>query len=135
MRSLGYILPVVLPMLVLTYSCRKDNPVNGGEENTNITVPSEVEWDGTKRADITYQLLVYSFADSDGDGIGDFKGIQQHLDYFDALGVNALWLSPVHPSASYHGYDGPLPFPARLDLAFRSEDHGHAILRSGASIQ
>lgn len=105
MRSLGYILPVVLPMLVLTYSCRKDNPVNGGEENTNITVPSEVEWDGTKRADITYQLLVYSFADSDGDGIGDFKGIQQHLDYFDALGVNALWLSPVHPSASYHGYD------------------------------
>ncbi len=105
MRSLRYILLVVLPMLVLTYSCRKDNPVNGGEENTNITVPSEVEWDGTKRADITYQLLVYSFADSNGDGIGDFKGIQDHLDYLDALGVTGFWLSPIHPAMSYHGYD------------------------------
>ena len=54
---------------------------------------------------ITYQLLVYSFADSDGDGIGDFKGIQSKLDYLGAMGVEALWLSPVHPATSYHGYD------------------------------
>lgn len=104
MHSVRNILPIILPVLVLTYSCGRHNPVNGGEGSI-ITVPSEIAWDGTKRADITYQLLVYSFADSDGDGIGDFRGIQQHLDYFNALGVNALWLSPVHPSASYHGYD------------------------------
>ena len=54
---------------------------------------------------ITYQLLVYSFADSDGDGIGDFNGIAQKLDYLREMGVGALWLSPIHPATSYHGYD------------------------------
>lgn len=63
------------------------------------------EWDGVKRADITYQLLIYSFADSDGDGMGDFRGIISKLDYLDELGVSAIWLSPVHPASSYHGYD------------------------------
>ncbi len=64
-----------------------------------------LEWDGVKRADVSYQLLVYSFADSNGDGIGDFNGITQKLDYLDELGVSAIWLSPVHPASSYHGYD------------------------------
>ncbi len=63
------------------------------------------EWDGEKRADVSYQMLVYSFADSNGDGIGDFNGITQKLDYLDELGVSAIWLSPVHPASSYHGYD------------------------------
>lgn len=53
----------------------------------------------------TYQLLIYSFSDSDGDGIGDFKGIQNKLDYLKDLGVSALWLSPAHPTSSYHAYD------------------------------
>lgn len=60
---------------------------------------------GQKQGNITYQLLIYSFADSDGDGIGDFNGIKSKLDYLDALGVSALWLSPAHPADSYHGYD------------------------------
>ena len=62
-------------------------------------------WDETKRADISYQLLVYSFADSDGDGYGDLNGVTQKLDYLNQLGVKALWLSPIHPCMSYHGYD------------------------------
>lgn len=56
-------------------------------------------------SNVSYQLLVYSFADSDGDGIGDFKGIQSKLDYLQGMGVRALWLSPIHPATSYHGYD------------------------------
>ena len=68
-------------------------------------VPRPAEFDGTKRSSTTYQLLVYSFADSNGDGVGDFKGIENHLDYLDGLGVTALWLSPAHPTNSYHGYD------------------------------
>lgn len=56
-------------------------------------------------SNISYQLLVYSFADSNGDGIGDFKGIESKLDYLAAMGVEALWLSPIHPATSYHGYD------------------------------
>ena len=59
----------------------------------------------SKLSSTTYQLLIYSFADSDGNGIGDFKGIQKRLDYLDALGVTALWLSPAHPTSSYHAYD------------------------------
>ena len=68
-------------------------------------VPAPAAFDGNKRASTTYQLLVYTFADSDGDGIGDFKGIQNKLDYLDGLGATALWLSPAHPTNSYHGYD------------------------------
>ena len=60
---------------------------------------------GEDCASTTYQLLVYTFADSDGDGIGDFKGIQNKLDYLKGMGITGLWLSPVHPSDSYHGYD------------------------------
>ncbi|MBR4133746.1 MAG: hypothetical protein IKU04_04390 [Bacteroidales bacterium] len=59
----------------------------------------------TKLSSTTYQLLIYSFADSDGDGVGDFKGITSKLDYLDGLGATALWLSPAHPSDSYHAYD------------------------------
>ena len=62
-------------------------------------------WDNQKRADISYQLLVYSFADSDGDGFGDFNGVTAKLDYLQQMGVGAIWLSPIHPAMSYHGYD------------------------------
>ena len=45
-------------------------------------------FDGNKLSSTTYQLLIYSFADSDGNGIGDFKGIQNKLDYLDGLGCH-----------------------------------------------
>ena len=52
-----------------------------------------------------YHLFVYSFADSDGDGIGDFKGITSKLDYIEEMGFNGIWLSPIHQSTTYHKYD------------------------------
>ena len=58
-----------------------------------------------KLSGITYQINVFSFKDSNGDGYGDLNGITQSLDYFDKLGVTGLWLSPIHPAQSYHGYD------------------------------
>ena len=57
------------------------------------------------REAVIYEIFVRSFQDSDGDGIGDFNGITRRLDYLRALGVTALWLMPIHPSPSYHGYD------------------------------
>ncbi|MCS6994681.1 MAG: alpha-amylase family glycosyl hydrolase [Anaerolineales bacterium] len=57
------------------------------------------------REAIFYEIFVRSFQDSDGNGIGDFQGIIQRLDYLQSLGVTALWLMPIHPSPSYHGYD------------------------------
>ena len=102
-------------LLLLAASCSDDNPVTppdvpqggGNEDNTEWTAvtPSPDEWDEERRAGITYQLLVYSFADSDGDGWGDLRGVTDKLDYLQQLGVSALWLSPIHPAMSYHGYD------------------------------
>ncbi|MCX6056842.1 MAG: alpha-amylase family glycosyl hydrolase [Chloroflexi bacterium] len=54
---------------------------------------------------VFYEIFVRSFYDTDGNGIGDFNGIAQKLDYIQTLGVNAIWLMPIHPSPSYHGYD------------------------------
>ena len=52
-----------------------------------------------------YEVFVYSFCDSDGDGIGDLRGLASKLDYLQELGVNGIWLMPIHPSASYHKYN------------------------------
>lgn len=54
---------------------------------------------------VGYEIFVRSFADSSGDGQGDLEGIRQRLPYLQSLGVNLLWLTPIHPSPSYHGYD------------------------------
>ncbi|MHA4738810.1 alpha-amylase family glycosyl hydrolase [Dyadobacter sp. MSC1_007] len=54
---------------------------------------------------ICYEIFVRSFCDSNGDGIGDLNGIISQLDYLADLGIEALWLTPVHPSPSYHKYD------------------------------
>lgn len=71
----------------------------------SLVVAQPDTWDNVTRGGTIYQILVYSFADSDGDGMGDFNGIRSKLDYIASLGVTALWLSPIHPADSYHGYD------------------------------
>ncbi|UUD36335.1 alpha-amylase family glycosyl hydrolase [Mycoplasmopsis citelli] len=57
------------------------------------------------KSNTVYQLTVYSFADGNDDGIGDFIGLKENLNYFVNLGINTLYLSPIHPASSYHGYD------------------------------
>ena len=52
-----------------------------------------------------YEIFVYSFCDSDGDGIGDLNGVASKLDYLQELGINGIWFMPIHPSQSYHKYD------------------------------
>ncbi|GAB3991151.1 alpha-amylase family glycosyl hydrolase [Spirosoma daeguense] len=59
----------------------------------------------TGQTGVHYEIFVRSFADSNGDGIGDINGITNNLDYLKELGVSALWLMPVSPSPSYHKYD------------------------------
>ena len=55
---------------------------------------------------VVYQIYPRSFADSDGDGIGDLGGIIDRLDHLAELGVDVLWLSPIYPSPQDdNGYD------------------------------
>jgi alpha-glucosidase len=58
------------------------------------------------RHGVIYQIYPRSFADSDGDGVGDLQGIRTHLDHLSELGVAAIWLSPFYPSPMVDfGYD------------------------------
>ena len=64
---------------------------------------SKLKWWQTA---VFYQIYPRSFADGNGDGIGDFRGITQKLDYLASLGVDAIWLSPHFPSPNWDwGYD------------------------------
>jgi len=71
------------------------------------------EDDQQRDSNVYYEIFVRAFADSNGDGIGDFRGIVNMLDYLNDgdsattgdLGISGIWLMPIHPSPSYHGYD------------------------------
>ncbi|MGH2198751.1 alpha-amylase family glycosyl hydrolase, partial [Enterococcus faecalis] len=58
------------------------------------------------RSGILYQIYPRSFQDSNGDGVGDLRGVIERLPYLRELGVDALWLSPIFPSPMEDfGYD------------------------------
>ena len=84
------------------------------------------------RDGVIYQIYPRSFADSNGDGIGDLNGIMGKLDYLADLGVDAIWLSPIYPSpdvdfgydvADYYGID---PKYGSMDDFHRLLDEAHA---------
>ena len=100
---------------------------NSSSEEVAI-VPNPAAFDGNKRASTTYQMLIYSFADSNegGTGVGDFQGIINKLDYLDALGVTGIWLSPAQDSDQYHGYN--VNDYASLNPLYGSEDDFKALI-------
>ena len=77
---------------------------------------------------VFYQIFVGSFSDSNGDGIGDLRGIINRLDYLndgdinsgDDLGVQGIWLSPIFSSPSYHKYDVSNYY--KIDWRFGTEE-------------
>lgn len=77
---------------------------------------------------VFYQIFVGSFSDSDGDGIGDIRGIINRMDYLndgnvlseDSLGVQGIWLSPIFESPSYHKYDAADYY--KIDEDFGTEE-------------
>src|ERR1700688_1091519 len=65
--------------------------------------PTGPEW---WRHAVIYEIYPRSFQDSDGDGVGDIKGITARLDYLHDLGIDAIWITPMYPSPGIdYGYD------------------------------
>ncbi len=78
--------------------------VVSNQGNTDVYAQQDVA-EGWDEDYVGYQIFMASFADSDGDGMGDIQGIISKLDYLEELGVDVLWLTPFQQSNSYHGYD------------------------------
>ena len=73
----------------------------GGEDG--VLLATSPDW---WRDAVFYQIYVRSFADGNGDGVGDLAGIRSRLPYLARLGVDALWITPFYPSPmADHGYD------------------------------
>jgi len=71
-----------------------------GRRTIDLTDP---EW---WKSSVVYQVYPRSFADSDGDGVGDLRGLTSRLDHLERLGIDVIWLSPVYPSPQAdNGYD------------------------------
>lgn len=99
-KKITAILSVVICLAVLCTLCAAcmTKAVKSWESN-------EIVDDGNPYYKDYYHIFVYSFADGNGDGIGDLKGIEQKLDYIANLGFTGIWLSPISPSETYHKYD------------------------------
>lgn len=87
--------------------------VAGCAPHATVSAQAPVAEPAWWRSGVCYEIFVRSFNDSDGDGIGDIRGLIDRLDYIndgdpgsgDDLGANCVWLMPIMPSPSYHGYD------------------------------
>lgn len=113
-KLLNITLIAAMTMSIAT-GCGKKNDTKSNiasDENKQLSI-EELAWDGS-RADETviddkygscYQVFVYSFCDSDGDGIGDFKGLESKLDYIKDMGFDSIWMLPINQAGSYHKYD------------------------------
>lgn len=70
---------------------------------TTVEIATAAEW---WRNAVVYQIYPRSFADGNGDGIGDINGIRSHIDHLRSLGVDAIWINPWYPSPMKDaGYD------------------------------
>ncbi len=119
MKKRLWIILCILGMAAAMPGCASKKNIT---DTNDTTVQEELEEQGIASLPLEviddkyrtfYEVFVYSFYDSDGDGIGDLKGLTQKLDYIndgdDAtdtdLGCNGIWLMPIMPSTTYHKYD------------------------------
>lgn len=93
MKKVLGILLVIIFAVVCDYKNSSESKLNGKQNHAH--------WPNA----VMYEIFVRSFADSNGDGIGDIKGMTAKLDYLQDLGIKGVWLMPVMPSPSYHKYD------------------------------
>lgn len=69
------------------------------------SMAKEVPAPGQQGSGVWYEIFVRAWYDTNGDGVGDLNGVTAKLDYLQQLGISGIWLMPINPSPSYHGYD------------------------------
>ena len=107
MKRMHRILCLLLACLMLT-ACNTTAPDSSGAALDTQQKVDQIKQLGESPDDnyrTYYEVFVYSFCDSNGDGIGDIPGLVSKLDYLQNLGIRGLWLMPIHPSSSYHKYN------------------------------
>ncbi|WP_279345130.1 alpha-glucosidase [Gramella sp. MT6] len=91
---------ICLMVIIALIACNNEKKE---PETTSETTDIQKKW--WKEA-VIYQIYPRSFKDTDGDGVGDLKGIIEKLDYIESLGVNMVWLNPIYSSPNAdNGYD------------------------------
>ncbi|WP_025724808.1 alpha-amylase family glycosyl hydrolase [Acholeplasma granularum] len=100
MKKILFIITILLSAVILI-ACEPKVDINPPIETTDLRLENP-------RNDIYYQIFIRSFADSNGDGIGDFNGVTNNLDYLEDLGITAIWMLPFNDTdndfGSHHGY-------------------------------
>lgn len=115
---------LIIAMVICLFGCKQEDP-NAGKDLSGkymldtqrneaiINDAGTVTMANSGNARIYYHIFVGSFSDSNGDGVGDLRGIINRFDYLNdgndnsgvSLGVEGIWLSPIFLSPSYHKYD------------------------------
>ncbi len=72
--------------------------------------PPKLDW---WQSSVLYQIYIRSFKDSNGDGVGDLRGVIEKLDYLKSIGVESIWLTPFYPSG---GFDGGYDVTSFVDI-------------------
>lgn len=114
---------LTLLVMLLASGCESAAPVQKPTEEQALSANASTDHSSSMEADastlklndalipmgesdgVFYEIFVRSFYDTNGDGIGDLNGVTAKLDYLEELGIQHIWLMPINPSPSYHGYD------------------------------
>ena len=102
MKRMRKLLCTLLAALLLAGCSADKSPVKTEKALAQIAQLGESPDDSYRT---WYEIFVYSYCDSNGDGIGDLNGVRSKLDELQALGINGIWLMPIHPSTTYHKYN------------------------------
>lgn len=111
MKKISFV--IILLSILARYDCVHSQKTSSGKEHNMA-------------GKVIYEIFVQSFYDTNGDSIGDLKGITMKLDYLKYLSIDGIWLMPIHPSPSYHKYNVTNYYDIHPDYGTK-EDFRHLV--------